>query len=93
MALIEEARSQLAGTMGEWAKRRMEIVEKIARLRDGRLPGELPGPESFALVRELKELTERMKEVTVKEEWLESQMAGKKYAVGAVQMLHVRISI
>lgn len=93
ISLIEAGRSLLADSMGACVRKRAEVIEKIEKLRDGRPPDQRPGAESFSLCRELREIGKKMRDISVEGEWLEMQVAGKKYALSMVQQQHVVVSI
>ncbi|KAE9387564.1 hypothetical protein BT96DRAFT_1004980 [Gymnopus androsaceus JB14] len=46
-----------------------------------------------SLCRELREIGKKMRDISVEGEWLEMQVAGKKYALSMVQQQHVVVSI
>lgn len=93
MTLLEEARSHLGKNFGELLERCTVILKKLGDLRDKRDPGECPTKESLDLLQEIKELTERMKENSTEGQWVASELAGRRYAVAAEQMVHIEVEV
>lgn len=84
IALIEECRSLLAERMQACIDKRTEIVGKIEQLGDA---GEGPGADSMALWKQIREIRKVMDEIATEEEWLETQVAGRKDILKARQQL------
>lgn len=79
--------------MGYLVGQRTTILIDIEQKRDEGPPGEGPGNDSLALLEELKGITKRMRENDTEAEWLECQIAGKKFRLGAAQTQHVVVSV
>lgn len=93
MALIEEGRARVAEKMGECVDRRAQILEKIQKKRHECPQSQDFGPESGSLFRELREIGDNMRDISLEGEWLEMEMAKKKYLVLTVQQQHFVVDL